>query len=81
MLKNISQVRKLDRARLPCLRKVEKGAALVTKVIKKTKRKGEKKQLSWKERLENQVKQLKKELRRLNALLEGQKMKKNYQDY
>ena len=56
MLKNISEIRKLDRARLPCLRKVEKGPALVTKVIKKTKRKGEKKQFSWKKRLENQVK-------------------------
>ena len=55
MLKNISEIWKLDRARLPSLRKVEKGAALVNKVIKKTKRKGEKKQLSWKKRLENQV--------------------------
>ena len=33
MLKNMSEIRKLDRTRLPCLRKVEKGK-LVTEVRK-----------------------------------------------
>ena len=42
----------------------------MTKVFEKTKTKGEKR------RLENQVKGPNKDLRRLNALLEGKKMKK-----
>ena len=45
-------------------------SALVTKVFEKIKTKGEKR------RLENQVKGPNKDLRRLNALLEGKKMKK-----
>ena len=111
MLKSMSEIRKLDRTRLPCLRKVEKGklfpevrkanellkkieskdvtedndlfylgAALVTNVFAKTKTKGEKKQPWWKRRLESQVKELNKDLGRLNALLEGKKMKKKHQD-
>ena len=44
------------------------GAALVTKVFKKNKIKGEKKQSWWKRRLESQVKELDKDLGRLNAL-------------
>ena len=56
------------------------GAALVTKVFEKKKRKGEKKQLWWNKRLESQVKKLKKDLGRLNTLLDGKKMKKKYQD-
>ena len=106
----MSEIRKLDRTRLTCLRKVEKGklltevrnvnellkkieskdlkadndlfyieAALVTKVFKKKKIKGEKKQSWWKRRLESQVKELDKDLGRLNALLEGKKMKKKHQ--
>ena len=55
------------------------GAALVTKVFEKTKTKGEKKQPWWKRRLESQVKELNKDLERLNALLEGWKMKKKHQ--
>ena len=105
----MSEIRKLDRTRLPCLRKVEKGklltevrnvnellkkiesedltadnnlfyieAALVTKVFKKKKIKGEKKSW-WKRRLESQVKELDKDLGRLNAFLEGKKMKKKHQ--
>ena len=102
MLKNMSEIWKLDRARLPCIRNVEKerlsiderkvnellkktklkdvtedndlfyvGAALVTEVFEKNKAKGEKKQPWWKRRLESQVKELNKDLGRLNALLEG----------
>ena len=56
------------------------GAALVTKVFEKDKTKGEKKQPWWKRRLESQVKELNKDLGRLNALLEGKKMKKKHQD-
>ena len=56
------------------------GAALVTKVFEKTKTKGEKKQPWWKRRLQSQVKELNKDLGRLNALLEGWKMKKKHQD-
>ena len=42
MLKNMPQVRKLDRTRLPCLRKVEKGKLFteirkVNKLLKKIK--------------------------------------------
>ena len=103
------EIRNLDRARLPCLRKAEKGklftevrkvnkllkkieskdvtkdndlfylgATLVTNVFEKTKTKGEKKQPWWKRRVEGQVKELNKNLGRLNALLEGKKMKKNH---
>ena len=95
----MSEIRKLDRTRLPCLRKVEKGkllaevrnvnellkkiqskgltagndlfylgTALVNKVFKKNKIKGEKKQSWWKRRLESQVKELDKDLGRLNTL-------------
>ena len=56
------------------------GTPLVTKVFKKNKTKDEKKQSWWKERLEIQVKGLNKDLGRLNALLEGKKMKKKHQD-
>ena len=111
MLKNMSEIRNLDRTRLPCLRKVEKakllteirkvndllnkieskdvtedndlfylGAALVNKVFEKNKTNSEKKQPWWKRRLESPVKELKKDLGRLNALLEGKKMKKKHQD-
>ena len=111
MLKNMSEIGKLDRTRLPCHRKIEKGklftevkkvnellkkieskelredndlfylgTALVTKVFEKTKTKGEKKQPSWKRRLESQVEELNKDLGRLNALLEGKRMKKKHQD-
>ena len=52
----------------------------MTKVFKKNKTKDEKKQSWWKERLEIQVKGLNKDLGRLNALLEGKKMKKKHQD-
>ena len=106
----MSEIRKIDRARLPCLRKVAKEnlltevrrvdeslkkieskhvakdndlfyleAAFVTKVFDKTKIKVEKKQSWWKRRLESQVKELDKDLGRLNALLEGKKMKKKHQ--
>ena len=102
MLKNMSEIRKLDRTRLPWLRKVEKGklftevrklnellkkielkdvtedndlfylgAALVTKYLKRLKQK----QPWWKRRLESQVKELNKDLGRLNVLLGGEKMK------
>ena len=54
--------------------------ALVTKVFEKTKTKGEKKQTWWKRRLESQVKELHKDLGRLNASLQGNKMKKKHQD-
>ena len=111
MLKNMSDIRKLDRTRLPCLRKVEigklftevrkvnevlkkieskdvtedndlfyLGAALVAKVFEKNTPKREKEQPWWKRRLESQVKELNKDLGRLNALLEGKKMKKKHQD-
>ena len=53
------------------------GAAMMTKVFEKNKTKDEKKQPWWKRRLESQVKELNKDLGRLNALLEGKKMKKN----
>ena len=52
----------------------------MTKVFEKTETKGEKKQPWWKRRLESQVKELNKDLGRLNALLEGKKMKKKHQD-
>ena len=107
----MSEIWKLDRARLPCIRNVEKerlsiderkvnellkktklkdvtedndlfyvGAALVTEVFEKNKAKGEKKQPWWKRRLESQVKELNKDLGRLNALLKSKKMKKRHQD-
>ena len=110
MLKNMSEIRKIDRARLPCLRKVAKEnlltevrrvdeslkkieskhvakdndlfyleAAFVTKVFDKTKIKVEKKQSWWKRSLESQVKELSKDLWRLNELLEVKKLKKKYQ--
>ena len=110
MLKNMSEIRKIDRARLPCLWKVAKEnlltevrrvdeslkkieskhvakdndlfyleAAFVTKVFDKTKIKVEKKQSWWKRRLESQVKELSKDLWRLNELLEVKKLKKKYQ--
>ena len=56
------------------------GAALVTKVSENDKTKGENKQPWWKRRLESQVKELHKYLGRLNALLEGKKVKKKHQD-
>ena len=56
------------------------GAAMMTKVFEKNKTKDEKKQPWWKRRLESQVKELNKDLGRLNALLEGKKMKKKHQD-
>ena len=52
----------------------------MTKVFKKNKTKDEKKQSWWKERLKIQMKGLNKDLGRLNALLEGKKMKKKHQD-
>ena len=55
-------------------------AALVTKVFEKTKTKGEKKQPWWTRRVECQMKELNKDLGRLNTLLEGKKMKKKHQD-
>ena len=107
----MSEIQKLDRTRLPCLRKVEKGklftglrkvnellkkieskdvtgdndlfylrAALVTKVFEKTKTKSEKKQPWWTRRVECQMKELNKDLGRLNTLLECKKMKKKHQD-
>ena len=107
----MSEIRKLDRTRLPCLRKVEKakllteirkvndllnkieskdvtedndlfylGVALVNKVFEKNKTNGAKKQPWWERRLESPVKELKKDLGRLDALLEGKKMKKKHQD-
>ena len=110
MPKSMSEIRKLDRKRLPCLRKVAKGklltgvrkvnellkkieskdvtkdndlfylgAALVTIVFEKNKTKGEKKQPWWKRRPGSQVKELNKDLWRLNALLAGKKMKKKHQ--
>ena len=110
-MKNMSEIRKLDRTRLPCLRKVEKakllteirkvndllnkieskdvtedndlfyiGVALVNKVFEKNKTNGAKKQPWWERRLESPVKELKKDLGRLDALLEGKKMKKKHQD-
>ena len=106
MLKNTSEARKLDRTRLPCLRKVKKGklftevrkvnellkkieskdvtedndlfylgAALVTNVFQKTKRKGEKNSLGSKEDWK-----FKFDLGRLTALLKGNEMKKKHQD-
>ena len=56
------------------------GAALVTKVFEKNKTKDEKKQSWWKRKLESQFKELNKNLGRLNALLQGKKMKKKHQD-
>ena len=56
------------------------GAALVTKVFEKNKTKNEKKQSWWKRKLESQFKELNKNLGRLNALLQGKKMKKKHQD-
>ena len=56
------------------------GAALVTKVFEKNKTKDEKKQSWWKRKLESQFKELNKDLRRLDALLQGKKMKKKHQD-
>ena len=52
----------------------------MTKVFENTKIKGEKKQPWWKRRLESQVKELNKDLGRLNALLEGMMMKKKHQN-
>ena len=54
------------------------GAVLVTKVFEKNKAKRWKKQPWWKRRLESQVKELNKDLGRLNALLQGKKMKKRH---
>ena len=48
----------------------------MTIVFEKNKTKSEKKQPWWKRRLESKVKELKKDLGRLNAMLEGKKMKK-----
>ena len=56
------------------------GAALVTKAFEKNKTKDEKKQSWWKRKLERQFKELNKDLGRLNALLQGKKMKKKHQD-
>ena len=56
------------------------GAALVTKAFEKNKTKDEKKQSWWKRKLESQFKELNKDLGRLNALLQGKKMKKKHQD-
>ena len=106
----MSEIRKLDRTRLPCLRKVEKGklltevrkvnellkkiesknvtedndlfylgVALVTNVFETTKTKGEKKQPWWKKDWKVKLKGLTK-IWRLNALLEGKKMKKKHHD-
>ena len=52
----------------------------MTKVFEKNKTKSEKKQPWWKRTLESQVKELNKDLGRLNAFLEGKKMKKKHQD-
>ena len=52
----------------------------MTIVFEKNKTESEKKQPWWKRRLESQVKELNKCLGRLNALLEGKKMKKKHQD-
>ena len=52
------------------------GAALVTKLFEKQKTKVEKKQPWWKRKLESQAKELNKDQGRLNALLQGKKMKK-----
>ena len=53
----------------------------MTKVFeKKNKTKSEKKQPWWKRTLESQVKELNKDLGRLNAFLEGKEMKKKHQD-
>ena len=57
------------------------GAALVTEVFEKNKSKSQEKQPCWKRRLESQVKELNKDLERLNPLLEGKKMKKKHQDH
>ena len=51
----------------------------MTIVFEKNKTKSEKKQPWWKRRLESKVKELKKDLGRLNAMLEGKKMKKQKQ--
>ena len=51
------------------------GVAFMTKVSEKNKTKSEKKQPWWKIRLESQVEELNKNLVRLNAMLEGKKMK------
>ena len=56
------------------------GAALVTKLFEKQKTKVEKKQPSWKRKLESQAKELNKDPGRLNALLQGKKMKKEKKD-
>ena len=48
----------------------------MTIVFEKNKTESEKKQPWWKRRLESQVKELNKDLGRLNAMLEGKKMKK-----
>ena len=55
-------------------------AALMSKIVEKTKPKDEKKQPWWKRRPESQVKELNKDLGRLIVLLEGEKMKKKHQD-
>ena len=48
----------------------------MTIVFEKNKTKSEKKQPWWKRRLESKNKELKKDLGRLNAMLEGKRMKK-----
>ena len=48
--------------------------------MKKNKTKSEKKHPWWKRRLESQVKELNKDLGKLNALLEGKIMKKKHKD-
>ena len=109
MLKNMSEIQKIDRTRLPCLGKVEKEKLFTEvkkvnellkkielkdmtednilfyqgahwfQIFEKTKLKGKKKQPWWNRRLETQVKELNKDLGRLNALIEGKKMKKKHQ--
>ena len=68
---------RLDRTWLSCLRRVEKGNPFteVRKVNELLK-----KQPWWKRRLESQVKELNKDLEKLNPLLEGKKMKKKQLD-
>ena len=56
------------------------GAALVTEVVGMRRKRKENKEPWWRRRLEDQVRQLNKDLGRINNLIEQKKIKKKYQD-
>ena len=57
------------------------GAALVTEMVGMRREQKEKKEPWWRRRLEDQVRQLNKDLRRINNLIQQKKIKKKHQDF